>query len=428
MKAMSKKLLAIGLAVVTVFSMSSVTTVTANAATKSNVTVKYSNKKVKTASVSKVSVSVDGQKAAKNVTVYLTGTKKVNVKTAVTVNVKGKKSQKIKNVAKVKYSSSNKKVATVSTKGVITVKKAGKAVITVKSSAKGNKTAKINLKAVKGVKSMSLSTSKVSVTEGEAATVTATVKAVAKVKTTVTAKSDDTSVVTASVVAGKNGVSTVKLTAVKAGTATVTVAPKYGSAKAKTIKVTVNAKPVAPVAEKEFTKVVFTNKGDNEVTVKGSVKVSGVKSVEAIEKVLAAVGGDYSVTVAGKTVDVKAGKATQDLSKLVNKTAEKTDVTIVSTKKISDVLALVEAMKLAEDVKIEGNFSVVDEKIGAITDISVAKSGDVKFTFGKTAYTAFVKGGELYLEGNQVATLKAITTITSNNAIVKDFVLVKSVR
>lgn len=419
MKAMSKKLLALALAVVTVATMSTATTVTANAATKSNVTVKYSNKKVKTASVSKITVSVDGQKASHKVHVHLNGDSAVKFKTAVTVSVKGKKSQKIKNVSKVTYKSSNKAVATVSSKGVITAKKYGKSVITVKSAAKGAKSYKINLEVTRGIKKMTLSSTKpVEMVEGTSTTLTATVEKYKKVKRDVSATSSDKSVVTTKVTAGKNGKSTIKLTAKKAGTAEVTIAPKHGSGKAKTIKVTVTEKPVL------YTKVVFADKTAKKVDLKGKVTVDVAKdskAVESIEKILAAIGGDYTVKIADKTVEVKDGKATQDLSKILDKKSEKTDITVESSKTIAEVLAMVEAMKLTEDVAVDAKFSVVDDKVGAISAVTVKKNGEVAFTFANTAYTAFVKGGELYLVGDHAATLKAITTITNNSAVVKDF-------
>lgn len=420
MKAISKKMLAIALAVVTVFSMSSAMTVAANAAT-SNVTVKYTNAKVKKASISKVSVAVDGNKAAKSVTVYLSGTKAVKVNTAVTVTVKGKKSQKLTNKNKVTYASSNKSVATVSSKGVITVKKAGKTTITVKSKANSKKAYKFTLTAKKGVKSMSLSTKKTAatMTVGDTKTYTATVKTTGKVKATVTASSSKKSVVAVKVTAGKKGKSTIKLTAKAAGKATITIGPKYGSGKDKKITVTVNEKPVL------FTKVVFADKNAKKVDLKGKVTVEiakDSKDVASVEKLLAAIGGDYTVKVADKEIEVKEGKATSDLSKILDKKAEKTDIAIECTKTIAEVLEMVEKMNLTEDVAIDTKLSVIDEKIGAISAISVKKTGDVTFTFANIEQTAFVKGGELYLVGDQVATLKAITTLTNNSALVKDFV------
>ena len=95
MKKLSAKLLAVALAFVTVFTMSGVST-TVEAATKQKVEVQYTGSKTKKASVKSISVSVDGDKASKKATIYLSGKKKVKVSTAVTVTVKGTADQKLK--------------------------------------------------------------------------------------------------------------------------------------------------------------------------------------------------------------------------------------------------------------------------------------------------------------------------------------------
>lgn len=89
--------------------------------------------------------------------------KKITLKTtAKTVDIKGKATISVKSVSPkgadkgVKYQSSNKKVATVSSKGVVTGKKAGKTTITVTSKKNKKVKKKITIK-VKQLKPTSIS-------------------------------------------------------------------------------------------------------------------------------------------------------------------------------------------------------------------------------------------------------------------------------
>nr|WP_295277928.1 penicillin-binding Tp47 domain C-containing protein [uncultured Blautia sp.] len=127
------------------------------------------------------------------------------------IYTKGLKSTRI-NVTKVaisgtvKYTSSNKKVATVSSKGVVTAKKAGKTVITVKA---GKYTAKVTIQVKKPT--LKLAKSSATIKKGKSVTI----KATAAPKGTVKYKSSNKKVATVSskgVVKGK-----------KKGTATITV-------------------------------------------------------------------------------------------------------------------------------------------------------------------------------------------------------------
>ena len=127
------------------------------------------------------------------------------------IYTKGLKSTRI-NVTKVaisgtvKYTSSNKKVATVSSKGVVTAKKAGKTVITVKA---GKYTTKVTIRVKKPT--LKLAKSSATIKKGKSVTI----KATAAPKGTVKYKSSNKKVATVSskgVVKGK-----------KKGTATITV-------------------------------------------------------------------------------------------------------------------------------------------------------------------------------------------------------------
>ena len=135
----------------------------------------------------------------------------------------------------VSWKSSNTSVATVSN-GVVTAIKAGTATITV-TTEDGGKTAtcqvKVNAKVYK-VESVSLDKTSITLTEGSSQTLTATVSPSNATNKNVSWKSSNTSVATVS-----NGV----VTAIKAGTATITVTTEDGS-KTATCQVTVKAKQI----------------------------------------------------------------------------------------------------------------------------------------------------------------------------------------
>lgn len=150
--------------------------------------------------------------------------KKITLKTtSKTVDIKGKATISVKSVSPkgadkgVKYQSSNKKVATVSSKGVVTGKKAGKTTITV-TSRKNKKVKKKITIAVKQLKPTSISLpSAVSLKVNDKHALKATVKP-AGVYCPVTWKSSDASV---AAVDSKGNV-----VAKKAGTAVITVTAK----------------------------------------------------------------------------------------------------------------------------------------------------------------------------------------------------------
>ncbi len=142
-----------------------------------------------------------------------------------------------KTVAKknLKYSSDNKAVATVSNKGVITTKKVGKAKITV-TSKNGKKKAVLTVKVVGSkvaVKSIKLSSKKLTLTKGKSAKLKWTIAPETASKQNVTWSSSNSKIAK---------VSKGKITAVKAGTATITA--KVDGKKA-TCKVTVTETVIA---------------------------------------------------------------------------------------------------------------------------------------------------------------------------------------
>lgn len=157
--------------------------------------------------------------------------------TSKTVDIKGKVTVSVKSVKPAKASksvtwkSSNKKIATVSSKGVVTGKKKG----TVKITATSKKNKKVKATVTIKVKNLvptkvTLSKKTVELTVGNTRTLSATVKPVGVYNKGVTWKSSKTSVATVS--------SKGKITAKSAGTATITATTKEGKKKA-TCKVTV---------------------------------------------------------------------------------------------------------------------------------------------------------------------------------------------
>lgn len=171
-------------------------------------------------------------KAPKSLSVKVT-TKTVDIKGKSTISVK---SVKPANASKaVTYKSSNKKIATVSSKGVVTGKKAGKVNITV-TSKKNKKVKKVVKITVKNLKpsSVKVSAVKATVVVGKTNTLKAAVKP-AGVYCPVKWTSSNKAVATVS----SNG----KVTAKKTGTATITVKATQKNSKGKylstTCKVTV---------------------------------------------------------------------------------------------------------------------------------------------------------------------------------------------
>lgn len=155
-------------------------------------------------------------------------------KKAVTLYTKGSTKATLKATLKngkgtIKFKTSNKKVATVSSKGVVTAKKAGKAVITAYVKINGKTYA---ADCTVTVKNPSLSVNKTSVTLTEGKTFTIVAKAVPSGKVTYTSSSKKTATVSS------KGIVTAK----KKGNATITV---KANGVTKKVKIVVKAKPKA---------------------------------------------------------------------------------------------------------------------------------------------------------------------------------------
>ena len=194
----------------------------------------------------------------------------------------------------VKWSSSDKSIATVSSSGKVTAVKAGTATITAKA---GDKTATCTVTVaakVIAVTKVALDKTTLSLTEGGTATLTATVSPSNATNKTVTWTSSDKSIATV-----ENG----KVTAVKAGTATITA--KAGD-KTATCTVTVAAKVIA------VTKVAL-DKTTLSLTEGGTATLTAtVSPSNATNKTVTWTSSDKSIATVenGKVTAVKAGTAT----------------------------------------------------------------------------------------------------------------------
>ena len=154
----------------------------------------------------------------------------------------------------VTWSTSNKSVATVSSKGVVTPKKTGTVTITAKAKDGSGKKATCKITVKQHVTKISLSKTSLSLKTGSASTLKATVSPSNASSKKVTWSSSDKKVATVN--------SKGKVTAVKAGTATITCKAADGSGKKATCKVTVTP-AVVPAGAKEYkghTYYVFTGK------------------------------------------------------------------------------------------------------------------------------------------------------------------------
>ena len=195
------------------------------------------------------------------------------------------------------WTSSNSSVVSVKD-GLVSAIKSGKATITAKSD-DGGKTAtcEVTVKAkVYPVESVSLDKASYEMTEGDTFTLTATVKPDNATNKNITWSSSNTSVATVS-----NG----KVTALKAGTATITVKTEDGS-KTATCEVNVKAK-VYPVESVSLDKTSYEMTEGDEFTLTATVKPDN-----ATNKNITWSSSNNSVASVsnGKVTALKAGAAT----------------------------------------------------------------------------------------------------------------------
>ena len=203
------------------------------------------------AAVKKVSLSAPSGSIR---TVYVAKGKKVSLTTKVSVKPYTKRN------AGVTYKSANRKIATVSKKGVVKGRKRGKTKITVISKINPKKRKTIKVKVVKPVKSMKFDRNSITLTEGRAQKLTLSIKAPKGAYTKYKVKSTDPGV---AVLCGEKQC-TVK--SYKPGKATVTAYALDGSGKKATCVVTVL--PKKSKGEKETGGSTTDNASDNETSSK----------------------------------------------------------------------------------------------------------------------------------------------------------------
>ncbi len=295
-------------------------------------------------------------------------------------NAKAKYLKPTSSYQKVSYSSSNSSIAKVSKSGIITASKSktGKATITVTSKKNTKKKAKLVVKVVKGkVTSVKLDKKEATVEEGQQITLKATVKTTkkAKAKKTVIWTSSDETIATVN----NKGV----VTALKAGTVTITARAKYNEKAKDTCKVTVTAKPapvpttftktIVPTNGAEATATVVFNTTDVSVVTADIVKFAGLAKKE---EVTAEINGNP------RKVVVKDGKVTVDGKELTNVKS----ITVTAKIKASEIgPALVFAPASVASVTVDGvEFTgITDTKVniaGKTYDYKVNADGSITVT------------------------------------------------
>lgn len=311
--------------------------------------------------------------------IYLAKGKKATLKTTVTVTP-NKAANK-----KVTYKSSNKKVATVTSKGVITAKKAGTAKITVTSKKNSKKKATVTVKVVKGkVTSIKLNQTSGTLTVGDTVALKATVKVSSGGKKNVVWSSSNTKVATV-----KSG----KVTAVAPGTATITVKAADGTGKKATYKVTVKAKTVA-VTNVTLNKSSLALKTGEAQTLTATVAPANatdktVTWATSNAKVATVSGGKVTAVAPGTaTITAKAGAKTATCTVTVTYSTYTTTVTPVDGKEVTVEVAFSSVSNVQADI----------DKIAKF-----ANDEEVVINLNGKDYTAKVVDGHVTINGKLIA-------------------------
>ena len=263
------------------------------------------------------------------------------------------------------WTSSDVTVATVSANGEVKAIKEGTAVIIVKASNGVSATCKVTVESgIIGVTSVSLDKTSLEMTEGDAATLTATVNPSDATDKTLTWTSSDASVASVSV----NG----EVKALKAGTAIITVSSANG--KTATCKVTVAARVIEVSS-------VSLDKTSLEMTEgEAAMLTATVNPSDATDKTLTWTSSDTSVASVSATGEVKALKAGT------------TNITVSSVNGKTATCKVTVAAKIIE-----------------VTGITLSNT-ELKMTEGETAtLTAIVAPAN--------ATDKTLTWTSSNNSV-----------
>lgn len=315
-------------------------------------------------------VSVDKLTGKKSIT--LAKGKKATLTTTVTVKP-NKNANK-----KVTYKTSNKKVATVSKKGVIKAKKAGKATITVASKKNSKKKAKVSVKVVAGqVKSVTVDKASVELKKNEKAEIVATVKTKGKkANKTLLWTSSDEKVATVT----QTGV----ITAVAPGTAKITVVSTDGTKKKATVDVKVVTTTLA-LGKKDITaEIEFTDSAKMKDDFTKLVAALGLKDTDSVE-----------LTVNDKKAATKKTVAEAKKFFETNK-ATKVKVTVANA----------QAAKLG----LAGTlFTPASVKSVKVADVTFTEIKADSFKVGTTTYTYSVDGKNVVVDGHVAKDFEKLT-------------------
>ena len=284
----------------------------------------------------------------------------------------------------VTWKSSNTSVATV-VDGVVTAVKAGTATITA-TTEDGGKMATCNITVNAKVASISLDKTEVSLTEGDTTTLTASISPSNAVNKNVTWSSSNPTVATVS-----NG----KVTALKAGTATITVTTEDGG-KMATCTVTVKAK-VYPVTRVSLNKSSITLKDGETFTLVATITPSN-----ATNKKVQWYSMDPSIATVsnGKVTAIKSGSTyIQVITEDGNKTAfcEVTvynPVTGVSLEQTSTTLSVGDKSKLTAVVTPNNASNKNVTWSSSNTNVVVVNDGEIEaLTIGSATITVTTEDG-----------------------------------
>ncbi len=296
---------------------------------------------------------------------------------------------------KVTYKSSNKKIAKVTVKnGVAKVKavKPGTAVITVKSVSNKDVVAKLNIVVTKKittkVSSVTLAAEKSVIKTGEKTTVKATVAPEKATLATVAFKSSDEKIATVDAVTGE-------VTAVAAGTVTITAKAIDGSKKSATVEIKViDPKTIiAPKASVEIEATVeFTKSADLKADMDAYIKAAKIAD-----------GTKLDVTVDGeaKTAEVVKGSV------------------MINGKSVADLTGT--KVTLKAKVNAQKYFAALAFTPKSVTKVTVGKAifteiTEKSFKLNDVEYTYVVDGKTVVIDGDYVT---AMTELFSAYADVK---------
>ena len=384
-------------------------TVTPSNATNKTVKWSTSNKKVATVSASGVVTPVgkgtatitakteNGLKATCKVTVYqvvtgVTISESASVYAGEKITLKANVLPADANNQKVTWSSSDTKIAKVSSKGVVTGVKSGTATITVKT-AEGSFKAQCKVTVKQHVTSISLNKKEVTVANGGTSQLTATISPVNATEKGYTFTSSNEKVATVSELG--------LIKAVSCGTATITVKSKENN-KTATCKVTV-VEPVKDMQLSVSEMTVYTGKSQvvtvkilpEDATIKTSTFSSADKKIATVDKnglITGVAQGETVITVRAdgnseitKTVKVKVLQGTEKITAenkdyaVYENASFKLNVTVLPANAHNAAVTYVSADEKIAAVDAEGNVKGISKGKTVITVQSV-QNPDVKLS------------------------------------------------